>query len=227
MGLGHSPRIVTDGLVLCLDAANSRSYPKTGTTWTDRSTSGNNGTLTNGPTFDSANRGAIVFDGSNDRVDLPSSIVTSFPLSICAWTRSTASSSMRVVAISDDNTSNTRLSISFFGGGLYYIVKGGTGTAINSMGKASVNDNTWHYIVGTSSSSSDHKFYFDGLLEASSTTDITNIDGLSHGRVGCERTSSTERQFLDGDVSIVKIYNRALTADEIRQNYLATKERYA
>ena len=69
MGLTHSPRIVTDGLVLCLDAANAQSYPGTGTTWTDRSTSGNNETLTNGPTFDSANRGAIVFDGSNDRVD--------------------------------------------------------------------------------------------------------------------------------------------------------------
>ena len=47
MGLGHSPRIVTDGLVLCLDAANSRSYPKTGTTWTDRSKSGNNGSIAN------------------------------------------------------------------------------------------------------------------------------------------------------------------------------------
>ena len=175
MGISAGPDIVEDGLVLCLDAANIRSYPGTGTTWTDLQGS-NNGTLENGPTFDSSNAGNIVFDGSDDRVDLPSSIVTSFPLSICAWTRSTGSSSMRVVAISDDNTSNTRLAISFFGGGLYYIIKGGTGTAVNSMGKASVNDNTWHYIVGTSSSSSDHKFYFDGSLEASSTTNITNID---------------------------------------------------
>ena len=225
MSLSHSPLIVRDGLVLCLDAANPRSYPKSGTTWSDLA-GGNNGILENGPTFDSSNAGNIVFDGSDDRVDLPSSIVTSFPLSICAWTRSTGSSSMRVVAISDDNTSNTRLAISFFGGGLYYIIKGGTGTAVNSMGKASVNDNTWHYIVGTSSSSSDHKFYFDGSLEASSTTNITNIDGLSHGRVGCERTSSTERQFLDGDVSIVKIYNKVLDASEVLQNYLATKGRY-
>ena len=225
MSLNHSPSIVTDGLVLCLDTANKRSYPGTGTAWTDIA-GGNNGILENGPTFDSSNAGNIVFDGSDDRVDLPSSIVTSFPLSICAWTRSTGSSSMRVVAISDDNTSNTRLALSFFGGGLYYIVKGGTGTAVNSMGKASVNDNTWHYIVGTSSSSSDHKFYFDGSLEASSTTNITNVNGLSHGRVGCERTSSTERQFLDGDVSIVKIYNLALTSEEVRQNFEATVGRY-
>jgi hypothetical protein len=55
--------IITDGLVLLLDAANSKSYPGTGTTWTDLSRSGNNGTLINGPTFNSGNGGSIVFDG--------------------------------------------------------------------------------------------------------------------------------------------------------------------
>jgi hypothetical protein len=69
MALSHSPRIVTDGLVLCLDAANKRSYPGAGTTWIDLTANKNNGTLVNGPTFDSANGGSIVFDGTNDRVD--------------------------------------------------------------------------------------------------------------------------------------------------------------
>ena len=68
MGLAHSPRIVTDGLVLCLDAASKRSYPGAGTTWTDLK-GGNNGTLTNGPTFDADNGGSIVFDGSDDYVN--------------------------------------------------------------------------------------------------------------------------------------------------------------
>ena len=67
MGLTHSPKIVTDGLVLCYDAANTRSYPGTGTTWTDLAGS-NDGTLTNGPTFDTTNGGSIVFDGTDDRV---------------------------------------------------------------------------------------------------------------------------------------------------------------
>jgi hypothetical protein len=58
--------IVQSGLVLNLDAGVSSSYPTTGTTWTDLSGSGNNGTLTNGPTYSSANGGSIVFDGSND-----------------------------------------------------------------------------------------------------------------------------------------------------------------
>ena len=72
MSLNHSPSIVTDGLVLCLDAANPRSYPKSGTTWSDLA-GASNGTLTNGPTFDSGNGGGIIFDGTNDFIDLGSS----------------------------------------------------------------------------------------------------------------------------------------------------------
>ena len=70
MALSHSPLIVTDGLVLCLDAANKKSYSGSGTTWTDRSGNGNNGTLVNGPTFDSGNGGSIDFDGVDDNVNL-------------------------------------------------------------------------------------------------------------------------------------------------------------
>ena len=73
MALSHSPKIVTDGLVLCLDAGDGKSYSGSGTTWYDRSGNGNNGILVNGPTFDSNNRGAIVFDGVNDHVSIPNS----------------------------------------------------------------------------------------------------------------------------------------------------------
>jgi hypothetical protein len=63
-----SGKIVTSGLVLALDAADKNSYPGSGTTWTDLSGNGNNGTLVNGPTFSSANGGSIVFDGVDDYV---------------------------------------------------------------------------------------------------------------------------------------------------------------
>ena len=71
MATNYSPSIVTDGLVLCLDAANTKSYPGSGTTWTDISGRGNNGTLTNGPTFSSDDGGSIVVDGSNDFILTP------------------------------------------------------------------------------------------------------------------------------------------------------------
>ena len=64
MSLSHSPKIVTNGLVLCLDAADKKSYPGTGTTWFDRSGRGNHGTLVNSPTFNSTNGGSIIFNGN-------------------------------------------------------------------------------------------------------------------------------------------------------------------
>ena len=71
MGLAHSPKIVTNGLVLCLDAGNTKSYPGSGTAWTDLSGRGNNGTLTNGPTYSSTNGGSVVFDAVDDYVTVP------------------------------------------------------------------------------------------------------------------------------------------------------------
>ena len=89
MGLGHSPRIVTDGLVLCLDAANARSYPGTGTTWTDMK-GGNNGTLANSPTFN--NNGSLShfsLSGSNDNIKIAESSTLNFqptqPFSVFCW----------------------------------------------------------------------------------------------------------------------------------------------
>jgi len=71
MAFAYSPKIVTDGLVFAVDAANTKSYPGSGTTWKDLSGNGNDGTLTNGPTFDSGNGGSIVFDRSDDVVETP------------------------------------------------------------------------------------------------------------------------------------------------------------
>ena len=69
MALSHSPSIVLDGLVLCLDAGNPKSYPGSGTNVSDLSGNGNNGTLVNGVGYNGSNLGSLVFDGSNDYAD--------------------------------------------------------------------------------------------------------------------------------------------------------------
>ena len=83
----YSPRIVTSGLVLALDAAERLSYPRTGTTWRDLSGNNNNGTLTNGPTFNAGNQGSIVFDGVDDYVGIPhtSILAPTSQISYGAW----------------------------------------------------------------------------------------------------------------------------------------------
>ncbi len=83
------PNIITNGLILELDAANRKSYPGSGTTWTDLSGNGNTGTLTNGPTFSSANGGSIVFDGVDDYVNCGNASSLNFErtnsFSFCFW----------------------------------------------------------------------------------------------------------------------------------------------
>lgn len=80
------PTIITDGLVLYLDAANPKSYPTTGTTWSDLSGNENNGTLINGPTFNLSNNGSIVFDGVNDYGSLGNSLGNGFSqITVNAW----------------------------------------------------------------------------------------------------------------------------------------------
>ena len=69
MALAHSPSITTKGLVLYLDAANSKSFANTGNTWTDMSGLGNNGTLVGGAAYNSGNSGTFSFDGVNDCVN--------------------------------------------------------------------------------------------------------------------------------------------------------------
>ena len=92
MSTRYNARIVSDKLMLHLDAANTKSYIGSGTSWVDISGKGNNGTLTNGPTFSSDNLGSIVFDGSNDHVILNSSfqVSTSVTYSFEAWIYKTA-----------------------------------------------------------------------------------------------------------------------------------------
>jgi hypothetical protein len=75
MSVAGGPDLIQDGLVLCLDAANTKSYPGSGTSWVDLSGNGNNGTLTNGPTFSSTNGGNIFFDGTNDYVRVSSTSI--------------------------------------------------------------------------------------------------------------------------------------------------------
>jgi hypothetical protein len=84
MATRYSPAIVTSGLVLCLDAANRKSYSGTGTTWSDLSGNNYNGTLTNGPTFNGANGGSIVFDSTDDFVNVGNiGTITSF--TVLVW----------------------------------------------------------------------------------------------------------------------------------------------
>jgi hypothetical protein len=221
MGCSSGPDVVEDGLVLCLDAGSKRSYPGTGTTWTD-TVGGNDGTLTNGPTFSSANGGSIVFDGSNDTVNTgvnPASLVgNGNPATISAWFYSYTTAQRLFFG---QGTTN-RFYIEQYNRNGSLVAHWGFGDSQNSAtSQAFINTNTWYNYTATYDGSV-AKGYLNGV-----NTDTTSIGGSkNYGGSLSVGSWGNNGFYFSGRISTVNVYNRALTADEIRRNYLSTKERY-
>ena len=214
----NNASIVTNGLVLCLDAANIKSYSGSGTTWSDLSGNSNTGTLTNGPTYSSANGGAIVFDGTNDY----STIATSgFPFgssagTLSAWAKTdTISGGNRcIVSYGSNNTSLARLLVII--NSTYYF--GGYANDITATG---VPLNTWFNMVGVYDGTN-ASMYINGSLVSGPTAKTWNAVA-STAQIG---RGTYDGEYWDGSISQVSIYNRALSAAEVLQNYNALKDRY-
>jgi hypothetical protein len=190
MGIAYNSRVVVEGLVLALDAGNLKSYPGTGTTWTDLSGNGNNGTLTNmdGGNLNSANGGSFTFDGSNEYTQLPTTTLLRASATISSWinitdfTTGKASTGRVFIRRTGFNFNNL---VAFYNGG---------------------------YSFETSTNSNPHEI-------AGRTTGNRIGDGSGFG--------DNYPAYLKGKISNFKIYNRALTASEIQQNFNATRSRYS
>jgi hypothetical protein len=220
MSLNHSPAIVTDGLVLCLDAANQRSYPKSGTTWSDRSANGHDGTLTNGPTFNSANGGSVVFDGSNDYVARPNFIGTTSTFSVCHWIKLAANQTTRTIF--SNYTSSNRGWVTGISDNSQNVVKFYLGNGVHLYASSALDINVW-YLVSVTYDNGNPKIYINETLNNSSSATVVFGPTLYPNDIG---RLGDGRQYFHGSIANVFVYNRALTADEIRQNYEATVGRY-
>jgi hypothetical protein len=224
MAFNYSPKIVTDGLVLYLDAANSKSYVSGSTTWNDISRSGNNGTLTNGPTFNSSNGGSIVFDGVNDYVDVTTTPNLTNPLTICAFVNtSVTTGSNQVIYGPSANGQDNWLSIS---NNRAQILATQTSDVNNffTTGTTTIQANTWYHITGIVNNNVT-SLYINGVFEVSSSVQAFTIGGWnSAARIG--QRATTGQFSFNGRIANICGYNRALTAQEITQNFNATKTRF-
>jgi hypothetical protein len=215
--------IVRDGLVLNLDAAKRDSYPGTGTTWRDISGNQNNGTLVNGPTFNAGNGGSIVFDGVDDYVQNNFIATTSigsgneFTMSCVFKT----SQNLQQMLIGCPNT--PRFYMSLFNRTGVLIVHWGIGNNNNSDTSSTIlNINIIYNYTYTYDGNTVYS-YLNGILVDTNTigTQIYNSNPLRIGKY----TDLAPLQ-LSGNTYQTLIYNRALTAQEVLQNYNATKGRY-
>jgi hypothetical protein len=232
MATKYSPKIITNGLVLSLDAANNKSYPGSGTTWTDLSGNNNNGTLTNGPTFSSANGGHIVFDGTNDYLSLNSALnfSTSTGFTICMFLQKVNNQSGTAWNYFYSNNSPT-IEIGGYGQtGTSFVFKDNTvaNTEIGSQDIVS----SWSYIsFGTNAST--RTSYIYTLNPTVGTVLTTSVGSVSNLTIGFERFFTTGPSggpagttYFRSKCATIQAYNRVLTSTEVLQNYNATKSRF-
>ena len=222
MGIARGPKIVTSGLLLALDAADKLSYRGSGTTWRDLSGNNNTGTLTNGPTFSGANMGSIVFDGTNDCVTLAINSLFNFgtgDFSIFCWIKSSKVSDFSTIFALDDGALGTGII-------LYITVTTGvfrTWVAnVFQNTAASIANGTWNYVGITRSSGTVYQ-YINGI-QVGSFASAGSVRTNQIPRFG--NYDSSNSYMYQGNIAVSQIYNRALTATEVLQNYNATKGRY-
>jgi hypothetical protein len=236
-GFANNAPIVTDGLVFYVDAGNGNSYPGSGTTWTDLSGS-NNGTLTNGPTYDSANGGSIVFDGANDYAAMgtATNFVPTNDMTMDVWIKL------------DDYDACICMSPNSAGGNemIFYIPASTTGTWVykrlsctfdNSDGASGswptsntdIPLSTWVNVCLVRDGAT-ARFYYNGIADGTGTRGTGTLvyatgQPLYLG-TDTDGSSFTTGNFFDGKMSNFKLYNRALSASEVTQNYNALKNRF-
>lgn len=217
-------KIITNGLVLHLDAAQLRSYPTTGTTWTDLSGNGNNGTLTNGPTFNSGNGGSIVFDGVNDYVQGPTSTTwfsnTSFSIEAWVFPNSSPPDYQHFFAANSSFTARRSLILRVYNTGVLRF-----GYYEDDLDASGITFNTWNHVIATYNTTGDlSSVYINGNFINSSNAG-PYVATSANVRIGIWHYPGVEKPWK-GRIAVVKVYNRPLTATEVLQNFNATKSRY-
>ena len=227
------PDIVTDGLVLALDAGNTKSYPGSGTTWYDK-VGGYNASITNGPTFSTNNNGHLTFDGTNDyatsaTVSYPSTWTDPFSLEVwfkvdtgltwynqgsgtCIVGRGSYGGSIGLFRGSTDNQ------VAFW-------VR--TGSNIFDPRGTVVRDKFQH-LVGVWDGVDTARLYINGVFTSNETS--TNISGTpdsgGYRVMGNIAFGGNNGLYGAGDLAIMKVYSKALSASEVLQNYNAAKSRF-
>ena len=213
--------IVTEGLILNIDPAKSNSYPGTGNTIYDLSGFGNTGTLSNSPTFLSINGGSLIYDGTNDYITIPHNSSQNLTyITVSAWFNFPTvpfsglginkEGSFRLMsAEAYTSTASGRLG-------------GSWGTGVGP-GSTTLKPNKWYQIVMTADGTT-QKLYVNGTLDYSANNSAlasvnSNVLSFATYHFGASN-------FMNCQISQTQIYNRALSAQEILQNYNATKNRF-
>lgn len=227
MGTNYNPKIVTDGLVLCLDAANPKSYPGSGTTWTDLSGNGNNGIIKGTTTF---NENTIDLGSSaniTNYILLPNSLlsgITDFTISLWVNGASITSGELNTL-FHATNTGGNNFSIEWYNDRVQTLF-GSTYSTFNYT----FTNNTWYNFVFYRTSGTTMGLFLNGVDQGTAACPSTTLTIIGAIVMGQEQDAVEggfqSVQCFRGKYSNVVYYNRALSNSEIQQNFNATRGRY-
>ena len=238
MSFHYSPNVVTDSLILSVDAANTKCYTPSATTLKEL-TAVNTGNLIAGVGYSSANLGAWTFDGTDDYIDLGTrlpSLGLTYPMSIDIWFKPTAglTSSTGIFAGAVNPVNNVYLGFSIILALPTYVIQAqiGDGAGAGSTNRRtllttqSVNAGAWNHVVATASAGPVFEVYINGVLATGATSGSGGP--LSWGTNATAQIASYAGfpNELSGSVASVKYYNKKLSASEVLQNYDALKTRF-
>jgi hypothetical protein len=237
---GGQGNIVTNGLVLNLDAANPRSYPQpyNGTTWQNLVpvSSSISGSLINGIAYTGSNNGSLVFNSTSgsfisviSNANFPSISQDSQSFSISCWIKGTVSGSGNVVIGQDFSSTANGWNGLFFNSTLVYAVIGNNTTRDLVSISHLLTTSSFKAFTATYDGTQ-LSLYVNGYLgNLASSTVFPNLNNSNKSwTIGgnFERTSPANSGFLQGEIPAVHFYNRALNASEVLQNFNATRARF-
>jgi len=228
MGLIHSPIVPSDGLVLCLDTANKRSYPGSGTNWFDLSGNNNHGVLTNGPTLNTGPGGGMSFDGVNDYVATTASLNGFSQYSVSFFAKPTATNQRMEVGQGTD--SNNRGGYGLAENGLAYSAPGLEGYGYCDWSSLGVSK--FIHVVGIFSASGATNvdratLYLNGAKQTLTFFGTVRSTPLSYTNNLIIGARPQIFGYSQGLIDDIRVYNRVLSDSEIRQLFEFKRRRYS
>jgi hypothetical protein len=218
MALHHFPRIITDGLVLCLDAGNPLSYSGSGSTWTDLSGNGYNGTISN-VSYNFSNKGFFTFNGTNSYITTTLDSVAkvgSMPLTIELWINSDSATPVGIF----DSAPNYQNVLRNYSSGKVEWWSASPSVNLN------LSASTWYQLLFVFRFNTNRyiDYYKNGSFISTSTGSTTSTFTWSGLRFGDINNGTAGR--YAGKLSIARIYNKLFSATDVLENFNATKGRY-
>jgi hypothetical protein len=232
------PNTITNGLVLSLDAANVKSYVSGSTTWRDLSGNNNSGSLVNGPTFSSANGGSIVFDGTNDRVSISDFNYGRTGCTVASWVKYNATTTgYKEGIVSKWQTGAGTVNEFILGstqnppgtapGNAYFLIFNSNDQAVFATDNSTIMlVDIWYHVLGTFDGLNT-KIYLNGQYKGISSNSTTpTIKTVASQPIALASFGATFEYNTNCNISLAQIYNRALSAQEVLQNYEGQKSRF-